>query len=120
MIADQRQFPVALIVPDFAALHVRAERDGIAVASDANLCRDPHLIALITNELDRLSQELAPYERVKRFALLDKRFAIDSGEVTPTMKVKRRAIAEKYKELIDSLYADTDQERSDGPGAAPV
>jgi long-chain acyl-CoA synthetase len=117
MIADQRHFPVALIVPDFAALRAHAEEGGIPVESDAEICRDSHFIQLVQAEVDRFSEGFAPYERVKRFALLDKSFSIGDGEVTPTMKLKRKVIGEKYRELIDSLYEGHGQGGSEGVAA---
>jgi long-chain acyl-CoA synthetase len=104
MIADQRKFPVALIVPDFAALRVHAEQQGITAESHADLCRHPDLVDLVRSEVNRLSAEFAPYERIKKFALVDHEFSVISGELTPTMKLKRKVITEKYKAMIDALY----------------
>lgn len=104
MIADQRKFPVALIVPDFAALKAHAEGSGIQVVGAAELCRHPQILDLVKEELTRLSADFAPFERAKKFALVEQEFSVATGELTPTMKLKRKVIAEKYKQLIDSLY----------------
>jgi long-chain acyl-CoA synthetase len=104
MIGDRRKFPVALIVPDFASLRAYALEHGLPARTDAELCRNSRLVELVQAEVDHLSAEFAPYERVKRIALVDREFSIGAGELTPTMKVKRKAISEKYKELIESLY----------------
>jgi len=110
MIADQRKFAVALIVPDFEVLRAYAEKNGIPARSEADLCHHPKLVELVQSEVDRVSGDFAPYERVKRIALVDREFAIGTGELTPTMKLKRKVISEKYKPLIDALYktASTD------------
>ncbi|HWN81307.1 MAG TPA: long-chain fatty acid--CoA ligase, partial [Candidatus Udaeobacter sp.] len=104
MIADQRKFPVALIVPDFAALRAYAKQSGIDAASDSDLCQRAEIVDLVRSEVNRLSNEFAPYERVKKFALVDHEFSISTGELTPTMKLKRKVISEKYKPMIDALY----------------
>jgi long-chain acyl-CoA synthetase len=104
MIADQRKFPVALIVPDFAALKAHAEVTGIEAEGAVDLCRNPQIIDLVKEEVTRLSADFAPFERAKKFALVEHEFTVATGELTPTMKLKRKVIAEKYKQLIDSLY----------------
>ncbi len=104
MIADLRKFPVALIVPDFAALKAHADVAGIQADGPADLCRNPQIIDLVKEEVTRLSAEFAPFERAKKFALVEQEFTVATGELTPTMKIKRKVIAEKYKQLIDSLY----------------
>jgi long-chain acyl-CoA synthetase len=104
MVADQRKFPVALIVPDFAALRSHAEREGIAFTSDEDLCKQPEILDLVRSEVNRLSTEFAPYERIKKIALVDHEFSITTGELTPTMKLKRKVITEKYRPLIDALF----------------
>ncbi len=110
MIADQRKFPVALIVPDFDSLRSYAQKNGIQARTDAELCRHPQIVEMMQAEVDRNSTDFAPYERVKKIALVDHDFSIGTGELTPTMKLKRKVIGEKYRPLIDSLY------KTAGPG----
>jgi len=107
MIADQRKFPTALIVPDFAALRAEAERLGVNAAEDATLCRDPRLIARVKAEVDQVAKEFAPHERIKRIALIDHDFSVAEGELTPTLKLKRKAISDKFKAVIDAMYEGT-------------
>ncbi len=104
MIADQRKFPTALIVPDFAALRAEAERMGIDNGNDVDLCRDPRMIARIKAEVDQVSRDLAAFERIKRIALIDHELSVAGGELTPTLKLKRKAISEKFKAVIDAMY----------------
>jgi long-chain acyl-CoA synthetase len=63
------------------------------------------VIELVEHAIASLSKELAPYEKIKKITLLPKEFSIDAGELTPTLKVKRRVVEAKYKDLIDRMYA---------------
>jgi long-chain acyl-CoA synthetase len=110
MIADQRKFPTALIVPDFTALRAEAERMGVSAAEDATLCRDARLIARVKAEVDQVAREFAPHERIKRIALIDHDFSVAEGELTPTLKLKRKAISDKFKAVIDAMYEGTSPE----------
>lgn len=110
MIADQRKFPTALIVPDFTALRAEAERLGVSAAEDTTLCRDPRLIARVKAEVDQAAREFAPHERIKRIALIDHDFSVAEGELTPTLKLKRKAISDKFKAVIDAMYEGTSPE----------
>ena len=100
LIGDKRQFCTALIVPDFAAL-----RDaGIARGSEEEVARNENVRNAISADVDILQKELASYERVRRFELLHEPFTVENGMMTPTMKVKRKVVEERYHELIESLY----------------
>ena len=104
VVGDLRKFVVALIVPSFPALEAEARRLGLAWSSPAELVGRPELVALVQARVDEVNRELASFEQVKRFALLAEPFVVDSGELTPTLKVRRAAVAAHYAELIDSLY----------------
>ncbi len=104
MIADQRKFPTALIVPDFAALRAEAETMRIAAGDDAQLTRDPRLIARVKADVDRVMKDVASHERIKRITLIDHEFTVAGGELTPTLKLKRKAISDKFKAVIDAMY----------------
>jgi long-chain acyl-CoA synthetase len=101
-----RKQPTALIVPDWDALRNAMQQDvGSSTSSTrTEWSRDPAVVKLVQREITALTAELADYERVRRIALLPEEFTIDSGELTPTLKVKRRVIDEKYGALIDELY----------------
>jgi long-chain acyl-CoA synthetase len=94
----------ALIVPDWDALKEALKDDGIAAeGSREELCENPHVIKRVQRDAVELTRELSDYERVKRIYLLPREFSIDKGEMTPTLKIKRPVIDEKYEEAIDEI-----------------
>ncbi len=94
----------ALIVPEWDALKEALEEDGIDTKrSREELCDDPHVIKRVQQDSVALTRELSDYERVKRVYLLPREFSIDKGEMTPTLKIKRSVIDEKYEEAIDEI-----------------
>jgi long-chain acyl-CoA synthetase len=105
IIGDKRKYVSALIVPDFERLRAWAKQEGIDATDREQLIEDRRVVDLYKAELNRLTRTLADYEKVKRTALLAREFTIDSGELTPTLKVRRRVVEEKHRELIESLYA---------------
>jgi long-chain acyl-CoA synthetase len=105
VIGDQRKFPAALIVPQMDALSSYAALKGIAYTDPAELLHHPQIINLIERQVDKFTSDLAQFEKIKAIALLDHELTIEGGELTPTLKVKRRAVAEKHRALIDRLYA---------------
>ena len=106
LVGNGRRFPAALIVPDWEQIESYAELKDIKWNSHAELCRHPRIIDLFERQIAALTPHLAQYERVKKIALLENEFTIESGEMTPTLKVKRRVIDEKYRDVIDRLYAE--------------
>ena len=94
----------ALIVPDWETLKTVLEENKIDVnASREELCGRPEVVKIMQNDAIALTKELADYERVKRVYLLPREFSIDKGEMTPTLKIKRGVIDEKYSEAIDEI-----------------
>jgi long-chain acyl-CoA synthetase len=106
VIGGSRKFIAALIVPDFEKLEEYAKGKGIGYINRGDLIRNESVVRFLLEEVDRSTPNLAPYEKVKRIAVLDRDFEIEKGEITPTLKVKRNIVEEKYKELIDSLYRE--------------
>jgi long-chain acyl-CoA synthetase len=106
LVGNERKFPAALIVPVWELLDSYAELKGIKVNSRKELCEHPRIIDLFERQIAAHTSELAQYERVKKIVLLEHEFTIESGELTPTMKVKRRVIDEKYKSVIDRIYEE--------------
>lgn len=104
-IGDKRKYVTALIVPSFAALEEWAKENNIAFSSREDLVKNPDVIKFYEKRIADQSKELANYEKIKRFALMPKEFTQDGGELTPTLKIKRKVVGEKYKDLIDSMYA---------------
>jgi long-chain acyl-CoA synthetase len=105
VIGDKRKYLVALIVPDFDNLHRWAQQQGIGAASDAELVKDPRVADMYTDIAVHASAKLARYETIKRVAVLDRDFDPDQGELTPTLKVKRRVVAAHFADVIESLYS---------------
>lgn len=106
LIGAERKFPAALIVPVWEQLESYCKLKGISVSSRSELCSHPRIIDLIQRQIDALTPNLAKYERIKRIALLENEFTIEGGELTPTLKVKRRVIDEKYRDVIERLYQE--------------
>jgi long-chain acyl-CoA synthetase len=105
VIGAGRKQPAALVVPDWQELRAALSAAGLpASRSDEELSRDPATVKLVQRDVAQLTAELADYERVRRVALLPQEFTIDSGELTPTLKVKRPIIDEKYGDVIKELY----------------
>ena len=106
LVGDQRRFIAALIVPNVASVEARAREEGLRFASPAELCTHPWVHRLMTEEIARLTPSLAQYETIKRFALLDTDFSFANGELTYTLKLRRRIIEQRYAEVIERLYAE--------------
>ncbi|HET6670515.1 MAG TPA: long-chain fatty acid--CoA ligase [Pyrinomonadaceae bacterium] len=106
LVGNGRKFPAALIVPNWEQIESYARLKGLKETSHAELCVSPRIIDLFERQIAELTPDLAQYERVKKVALLENEFTIDGGELTPTLKVKRRVIDEKYRPVIDELYRD--------------
>ena len=105
VIGDRRNFLSALIVPNFPALEERAKKDGIPFTSREELVKRPEVVAIYERILRERSSELAGYEQIKRFTVLPRELTQDAGEVTPTLKVRRRVVEQRYREDIDAMYA---------------
>jgi len=105
MIGDKRKFPIMLVVPNRDALTKWAEGRGLATTDYEQLLRHPDAVAKVEREVMANLRDLASYETPKKFVLLATDFSIESGELTPTMKVKRRIVEQRYKDRIDAAYA---------------
>lgn len=101
LIGDKRLFCTALIVPDYDALKESLKEHNLP---HEELVKRTDVQDLISKELDTFQKELATYERVRRFALLAEPFSVENELMTPTLKIKRKEVESRYKELIDSLY----------------
>jgi long-chain acyl-CoA synthetase len=109
VIGAGRKHPAALIVPDWDALEEAMQQAGTKPPSDRiEWSRTPTAIKIVQREVSQLTTDLADYERVKRVALLPEDFTIDGGELTPTLKVKRSVVDQKYRALIDNLYGTSE------------
>jgi len=104
MYGDRRPYPVALITLDPEEIGPWAKEQGLSEDAAA-LSTDPKVQELIQGVLDKVNERYAQVEQVKKFAILDHDLSQETGELTPTLKVKRNVVNEKYADLFDSLYA---------------
>ena len=106
IIADQRKFVSALIVPVYGLVKNYAKEKGLEYKDMADLLQHPKVQALFRARIDTLQQQFANYEQVKRFTLLPEPFNMERGELTNTLKLKRSVVSKNYKELIDKMYEE--------------
>ncbi len=106
IIGDKRKFLSALIVPSFEAIQSFAQEQDIQYKDNAELVNHPKIYQYVNGEVERLSTELARFEQIKAFRLMSQPFTIEAGELTPTLKVKRKVVEEKYADLINSMYEE--------------
>jgi long-chain acyl-CoA synthetase len=106
VIGDRHKFLSVLIAPAFPALESLAQHQGITFASRAELVSDPWVQAEYQALVDQVNESLANFETIKRFHLVTEEWSMDSGEFTPTMKLKRRVVTERYARQIDAIYHD--------------
>ena len=104
IIADQRKYVSALIIPEYRLLEEYAREHGINFSSRVDLCQNAQIHAMITERIDTLQQQLAQYEQVKRFTLLPQPFSLERGELTNTLKIKRRVLNDNYSKEIEKMY----------------
>ena len=108
VIGSERKFPAALIVPEWEQLESYAKLKGLGLRTHQDFCRDPRIINLFERQIAARTQNLAQFEKIKRIALLEKELTVEGGELTPTLKVKRRVVNENYRDLIDRIYAEAE------------
>ncbi len=106
IIADQRKFVSALIIPVYPLLEEYAREHRIPFDSREQLCADKQINEMMKERIDTLQQQLAHYEQIKRFTLLPHHFSMEKGELTNTLKIKRRVLNENYRREIDAMYAE--------------
>lgn len=106
VIADERKFVSALIIPEYRLLEEYARANGIAFESREDLCADGRIYRMMMERIDTLQQQLAHYEQIKRFTLLPHHFSMERGELTNTLKLKRRVLNENYKTEIEKMYEE--------------
>ncbi len=104
LIAEGRQFVSALIVPNFEFLEDYAKKNNISSANRDELVQNKEIIDFYKDKIKELQHELSDFEKVKKFTLMPSEFEISSGEITPTLKVKRNVVLKKYADLIEKMY----------------
>ena len=106
VIADEHKFVSALIVPEFRLLEDYAREHHIAFATREDLCANADIHKMLMERIETLQQQLASYEKIKRFTLLAHHFSMESGELTNTLKLKRAVINKNYKDVIEKMYEE--------------
>ena len=106
IVAEERKFVSALIVPDFHLLEEYAADNGIKAGSNEELCKHPRIIKMMQERMDTLQQGLASYERIKKFVLLPNMFSMEKGELTNTLKIRRNVLVKNYAAEIDEMYKE--------------
>ena len=104
LIGDARKYICALVVPDYQELRRYCKHNGIPEISNAELIAHEKIKALLQKQIDEVNETLPRYEQIKYYRLMENPFSIESGELTPTLKLKRRIVLEKYKSEIESMY----------------
>jgi long-chain acyl-CoA synthetase len=108
IVGDKRKFAAVIVSPNFAALEDWARTNGVAFSSRAELVVNPNVQALYEQIIEGTNQNLARFEKLKRVLLVADEFTADNGALTPTMKLRRRVIEDRYREKIDELYAQAE------------
>lgn len=104
LVGNERKFPAALIVPNFEMLESYAKLKELEISTPTELCSHPRILDLFTRQIESHTQSLSQFEKVKKFALLEYELTVEKGELTPTLKIKRRVIDTKYQMVIEDLY----------------
>ncbi|MDW7968143.1 MAG: long-chain fatty acid--CoA ligase [Thermoanaerobaculum sp.] len=107
VIGDRYPYLTALIVPNFENLEVYFAEKGIKGLSREEVANHPDTERLVAEAVKKVNLELASHERIRRFSLLTREFSLEAGELTPTMKVRRRVVAERYRDTIEGMYLKT-------------
>ncbi len=107
VIGENERFPSALVLPSFPALEKWCERNEISFTSRAELVKDQRIIDKIWSEIEKYNLDFGSWEKVKKMELLPEEWSIDGGELTPKLSLKRKAILEKYKNVVEKLYRNS-------------
>lgn len=110
LVGNERKFASALIVPNFELLESYAKLKGLDLKTPHDFCSSPKIIDLLERQVAGHTKDLARYESVKKIAILEHELTVEGGELTPTLKVKRRVVDEKYRDIIEKIYADAEKE----------
>jgi long-chain acyl-CoA synthetase len=112
VIGDKRKFAAVIVSPNFVRLESWARENGIAFSSRAELVGNPKVQALYEGAVEEINQNLARFEKLKRVLLVPEEFTPESGIMTPTLKLRRRVVEERYRSQIDDLYTQAENTTS--------
>jgi len=107
VVGEKQAYMAALIVPNFESLESHANQNDVQYDDMEELLKNESIINLYSKEVRSFSKELASHEKIRDFRLLPEEFSVETGELTPTLKVKRRVIEEKYNHLIDDIFSES-------------
>ncbi|HEX8637219.1 MAG TPA: AMP-dependent synthetase/ligase, partial [Pyrinomonadaceae bacterium] len=110
LVGNERKFPAALVVPNFEQLASYAKIKNLDLKTPPEFCRNSRIVNLLERQIAAYTENLSQYEKVKKIVLLENELTVETGELTPTLKVKRRVVDEKYKAVIDKIYDDAEKE----------
>ena len=108
VVGDKRKFAFVMISPNFALLEELARTNNITFSSRAELVADPKIQALYEGFVEDVNQNLARFEKLKRVLLVPDEFTAENGALTPTLKLRRRIIEDRYRKQIDGVYAQAE------------
>ena len=106
VVGENQKFAAALIVPNFDHLKTWCEENHIEFTNNTEVVKNKKVNDRYRKEVDTYNKHFGDYEKIKRFELLDHEWTIDDGEITPSLKIRRKIIAERYKDLIDGMFAE--------------
>jgi len=106
LVGNEKKFPAALIVPSFEQVESFVKSEKLDLKTPSEFCEHETVIELFEQEVETQTKDLARYEKVKKIVLLEEELTVEGGELTPTLKVKRRIVYEKYKEIIEKIYEE--------------
>ena len=104
LVGNKRKFPAAIVVPDFEKLVPWCKEQSIDASDRDSMSSHPDVIAFIEKQVQSMTSHLAQFEKIKKIALVATEFTLEGGELTPTLKVKRKVIEARYKDVIDRMY----------------
>jgi long-chain acyl-CoA synthetase len=106
VLGEKQNYMAALIVPDLEVCKSYCRQNNLAYKTDADIIMMKEIIELIDKEIKQFNKKLASHEKIRKFRLISTPFTVEGGEMTPTLKIKRRVVAERYADLITEIYAD--------------
>jgi long-chain acyl-CoA synthetase len=111
LLGDRRRFPAVLIIPSFEDLETWAREHGVKFSSRRDLVRAHQVQKLYEGIVDELNNNLAQYEKLKKVLVVPDELSIADGTLTPSMKLRRRNLTDRYKKEIDALYAESESQQ---------
>ncbi|HEU5400442.1 MAG TPA: long-chain fatty acid--CoA ligase [Terriglobales bacterium] len=110
VIGERRRFPAVVIAPSFPVLRDWAVENNLIFTSDADLVRHPYVKELYQGIVDQVNRNLAQFEKLKKVLVLPEELSVEHGTLTPTLKLRRRKVEERYREMIEKMYAESEKE----------